>query len=1177
MTVEKKDLIIIVGPHRSGTSLISKLITCYGYSLSENLIPGNEYNKRGYFEDRDIVNFNDYLLSILNSSWNKNQFIDDHTYNNILEKEFIDKGKELILNKFLHKKKLIIKDPRISILIKFWKKVLSELDIKSKFICTLRNPIEVSLSMMRRDLTSISYGISIWAIYLMEIMKELNYQDALIIDLERFLQNPKAIITKINKFLLVEADKVQLNDYFNKFYSKDFLTNLSDNELHENQIFFHENFKKIHICLKKLHNSNDKIAFDNVKEEVNVIRRDFINNKSFNFLDKEFDSITRNQSITDGLYKEKIRQFEKEKEKSLSSIQSTQKALENERLKMIEQQKISEKAFSVEKQKLQKSITATEEALSFERKKLKNTAREIQNENNLLKKKNAEIEEQRRETVEQREEQLRVTDENRKEIHQARLELTEELIKNKQYTADLLTINKNLELNISILNEQKSKNFKFQLIEIAKTKIKKWLKKLKLYQVYHLIRYRKFDPYNQLNKSLKKFKVLNDDFAENLKNFTNVQGKILISIIIPVYGKWEYTTSCLSSVYKLNTKFPFEVIIMDDCSPSSVPEKIKNFADDNKFNLKYLRNEENLGFIGNCNKGSDFAKGEYLIFLNNDTYVSPEWLDTLISTFLEDENVGVAGSKIIYSDIKLQEAGGIIWNDGTGMNFGKGKDPKHPKYNFKREVDYVSGCSFAIKKSLFDETGKFDTDLKVAYYEDVSKCYEVREKGYKTIYQPKSVLIHHEGVTNGRDENEGIKRYQIINKEIFHRKHLKNLDLKKNQYNKLKEQRNSLFSNEIFHRERIIIIDNCIPTPDQDEGSLYMWNLINFLKEEGNLVKFIPTEELYETRTHYFDKLRQIGVECATLPFYSSVDEYLEENEEFFTLAIVTRVNNYENYAKSVKKYNKNARIIFNTIDLHHLREMRQANLEDNQKLLHKAQATKKTEINCIKDSNTTIVVSSKEKDYLLSQDKKTDNIKVLPLLRDTIQFKENLFNKRKNSIFFIGNFNHAPNVDGIEYFVNEIFPYLSNRLIEEHNIQLSLEIIGSNLPQSTERKILESNQDIKYHGYVKDLNLCLSYAKLTIAPLRYGAGLKGKIITSLENGVPVIGSEIAFEDIDIKQISDQINFIVDKKEDYYSSVFELLTNKREWEKISSKSIDFVNKKYSIDSNKEIIKEIIYQ
>ena len=67
---------------------------------------------------------------------------------------------------------------------------------------------------------------------------------------------------------------------------------------------------------------------------------------------------------------------------------------------------------------------------------------------------------------------------------------------------------------------------------------------------------------------------------------------------------------------------------MDDCSLSPVPEKIKNFADNSKYNLKYHRNKQNLGFIGNCNKGSDFAKGEYLIFLNNDTYVSPEWLDT---------------------------------------------------------------------------------------------------------------------------------------------------------------------------------------------------------------------------------------------------------------------------------------------------------------------------------------------------------------------------------------------------------------------------------------------------------------------------------------------------------------------------------------------------------------------
>ena len=746
--------------------------------------------------------------------------------------------------------------------------------------------------------------------------------------------------------------------------------------------------------------------------------------------------------------------------------------------------------------------------------------------------------------------------------------------KSKKYIKELLLINDHLQ------KKQDIQSNNLNIRKIIKYRIKKLFIKLNIYDLYFLLRYQKINPIKKLKKiNLPPEKILYDQLSENIKKVCdqiNFKELKQVTIIIPVYGKWDYTIRCLDSLYKIKTKYNFEVIIMDDNSKSLPPDVImQNSNKDNK-NIVYYKNNKNLGFIKNCNKGSELANGKYIVFLNNDTHVFEDWLDELIMTFDKKDDVGIVGSKIIYENQKLQEAGGIIWNDGTGMNFGKGDIQSHPRYNYIKEVDYVSGCSLAIKKSLFIETGKFDDDLQVAYYEDAAKCFQIRDQGYKVIYQPKSVLVHYEGVTNGKDTTSGIKSYQEVNRSIFKKKYLSNRKHSYYDYQKYKNEKNIRLANEIYKKERILIIDNCIPTPDLDEGSLYMWNLIKFLKNDSNLVKFIPAEELHEARSNYFENMRQIGVECAALPHYSSVKNFIIEHKDVFTKAIITRVNNCDNYINIVRKYNKSIKIIFNTIDLHHLREMRQAKIEDNKSIKSQAEYMKKIEMNCIEKSDVTVVVSEEEKSYLITEGIDKNKIEVLPLLREANNFDIAPYDERENKIIFIGNFNHQPNVDGINYFLENIYPYVSTKLKSFKNIEIELEIIGSNMPAELQKKIKDSKLNVTYRGYVKNLNNILSKAKLSIAPLRYGAGLKGKIISSFENGLPVLGSKVAFEGISIDSLTKNTELIVENEDEYFLSISKLLFDKDEWNNISKKLKNIVTKNYSVKSNTSKIQKIIY-
>jgi GT2 family glycosyltransferase/glycosyltransferase involved in cell wall biosynthesis len=238
-----------------------------------------------------------------------------------------------------------------------------------------------------------------------------------------------------------------------------------------------------------------------------------------------------------------------------------------------------------------------------------------------------------------------------------------------------------------------------------------------------------------------------------------------VSIIIPVYNKWSYTHRCLNSVGKFTKGIDCEVILADDHSTDTTRDAGKIVQ-----NLRVSRNETNLGFLRNCNRAASMARGRYLVFLNNDTEVRSGWLHWMLHTLEQDPNVGIVGSKLIFPNGRMQEAGSIIFNDGSAMNYGRDDDPDKPAYNYLKEVDYCTGASICIRKELWQRAGGFDDRYAPAYYEDPDLSMTVRKLGYKCIYQPLSVVTHFEGISHGTDLNQGIKKKQAENMSVFHAK-----------------------------------------------------------------------------------------------------------------------------------------------------------------------------------------------------------------------------------------------------------------------------------------------------------------------------------------------------------------------------------------------------------------------
>jgi GT2 family glycosyltransferase len=469
----------------------------------------------------------------------------------------------------------------------------------------------------------------------------------------------------------------------------------------------------------------------------------------------------------------------------------------------------------------------------------------------------------------------------------------------------------------------------------------------------------------------------------------------LVSVIIPIYGKIDYTLRCLDSIAAHLPQTAFEVIVVDDCSPDDsfdVLSKVKG--------IRLLRNEQNQGFIRSCNIGAKAARGEYLYFLNNDTEVTAGWMDELLRTFSEFSGTGLAGSKLIYPDGRLQEAGGIIWQDGSAWNFGRFQDPLLPVYNYAREVDYCSGASIMVSKGLFNELGGFDEHYLPAYCEDSDLALKIRDKGYRVIYQPLSTVIHFEGITSGTDTTQGTKAYQVENsKKLFERwqHRLQTHQAPGTDVDNAKDRRAT---------RRVLVLDHCTPTPNQDAGSVTAFNLLLLLREMDFQVTFIP-ENNFLYMPEYTTALQRAGIEVLYAPYTTTVDQHLEEYGQRYDLAFLFRPGVVERDLKAIRKLCPQAKMLFHTVDLHFLRMSREAELQSDKVKQKAADEMKQRELAAIRAVDASIVHSTAELELLrpLLPDAK---LHVFPLIMD-IKGTSKTFAERRD-IVFIGGYQHTPN-----------------------------------------------------------------------------------------------------------------------------------------------------------------------
>lgn len=626
----------------------------------------------------------------------------------------------------------------------------------------------------------------------------------------------------------------------------------------------------------------------------------------------------------------------------------------------------------------------------------------------------------------------------------------------------------------------------------------------------------------------------------------------LVSVIIPVHNQFVHTVRAVWSVAH-QTNFPLEIIIADDCSTDDTHHFFECIPA-----INYFQNEVNQGFLRTCNLAASRAKGKFLFFLNNDTFVHDNALAELISVFNEKPHAGLVGAKLIYPNGKLQEAGGFIWDDASGWNFGRLCDPAGLPFNYLRNVDYVSGAAIMIPRNLWQQIDGFDDHFAPAYYEDVDLAFKVRALGLEVLYQPRALVTHFEGISSGTDLNAGVKSYQLVNQSKFHEKW--NYQLALHEVN----QQIDNFNPPHDFKPRLLIIDAEVPTPNKDAGSLISVGFQKIVTELGFNITFIP-ENLF-LNGDYGQALQGEGIEVIHFPEVSRVEAYLKDNIDRFDLVYLVRHYPTGRFASLIKELKPDLKIIFNTVDLHHIREKRELEVMHPvsipEKLLNEYEKSKANELNVMALTDATIVVSSAEKAYLEAVDPSLD-VHCIPIpVKLTAAVADRQFRK---GIVFIGGFRHKPNLDAVRYFLKDIWPK-----VVELQPDMEFLIVGSEPPDEI---ISLKVKGVKVLGFVEDLSTVLDQVVLSVVPLTYGAGIKGKIATSIAAGVPVVSTGIGVEGMGLE---DGRNVLVARNEsEFAQKIFDLYNNNGLWNSLSGEGLHFVEENFTQAQIKVMTEKLI--
>ena len=608
-----------------------------------------------------------------------------------------------------------------------------------------------------------------------------------------------------------------------------------------------------------------------------------------------------------------------------------------------------------------------------------------------------------------------------------------------------------------------------------------------------------------------------------------------VSVVMVLYGGGKVATRAISALAQ-NTEPRFELILVDNASPDDSLARVEEQVE----GATILRNTTNTGFGPASNQGAALARGRTLCFLNSDALVEPGWLPPLLET-LAEPGVGAAVPLFLNENGTVQEAGSVVDSIGHAHAVGGDGDPRDFRYRFRREVDFGSAACMLVPAELFFELGGFDELFAPAYFEDTDLCFKLHERGLKTIFEPRSRVVH---IRHGSGTSGAARKLMEEHRDLFVERWGERLTRRPRLVEVAQKPHQMLAARDAEALDRILVIDDRVPYTDRGSGDPRMAALL------GELAALWPAARITFAASHgedaerYAEPLLRQGIEIVAQP--ADWTDWFEERRFHYGVVIVSRQQNAGAFHGHLSRTQPQALRVFDTEALSFLRLERLAELTapgKEQKTIRAASAnTRKWEIQAVQDADVIFCVSDEEARFIAEVAPGTPAY-VLPGIVAREPDPPG-FDQRSDLLFFGGFLAGAasPNADSLRYLIDEVLP-----LFWEEHPDVGLNVVGADMDDSI--RALDGPR-VRIVGYVEDPAGWLGRARVHVNPMRFGAGLKQKFLDSLAAGLPFVTTSIGAEGFPLGDVRGSL--VADDPAGLAQRLGCLYDDRDEWERVQA-------------------------
>jgi len=647
--------------------------------------------------------------------------------------------------------------------------------------------------------------------------------------------------------------------------------------------------------------------------------------------------------------------------------------------------------------------------------------------------------------------------------------------------------------------------------------------------------------------------LLNLDFFKSHPFNFSTDANSEVSIIIHNVNDVKLLLNCLYYIEKFDRNILKEIIVINSKSNDETQnylEKIKGII--------IIGHEESIGLTQNVNLAIENAKGKFIYLLDSHVLVQENYLSSLIEVFNIKENVGSVGSKMISIDNTIIEAGNLVFENSEIVEFGKSEAIDAPQFNFLRKVDFCTGSLLFRKTKENGDLNLLKETFSSPYFAEADFCLKLKKEENQDIYyHPLSEVVCFNNSFKAENNTDRKVSADHWNSYFINKKYVKS---EKINYNAHYKTPNFLF------------LEENMPKPDQDSGSRRFMEIIKILQRNGHHI-VLAVKHFDETKdSDYITYFQNAGVEICK-DYVNAQNKIVKvENQVVDALSYVDviwifRPLGFNHWYNLIKDKISRQKIIYDMVDLHYLRMERENNYMD---IVTKE---REKEINFFKEkeyagmniSDAVISISDEEKNTVSENGVKKDKIFTVSNIHKPVENIPLSFSEREG-LLFIGGYNHLPNIDAVKFLHDQILP-----LVWTKNNQIKIFILGPDFPADLKEKYHSDRFQIL--GYQETVDFWFENSRIFVAPLRYGAGVKGKIGQALEFKLPVITTGIGAEGMSLENAKTAL--ISDENpQNFADKILELYDNENLWQTLHQNSLLPLSK-FSIETQEQNIKNML--